>query len=46
LYEKAVEDRAWSMVYARTYQQLVPESAGNTRYQAIVARMNFPPLAE
>ncbi len=46
LYEKAFEDRASNMVYARTYEQLVPDLAGNARCQAIVARMNFPSLAE
>ena len=46
LYEKAFDGRSPNMVYARTYEQFVPELAGDARYQAIVARMDFPPLAE
>jgi hypothetical protein len=46
LYEQAIEGRSPNMVYAKTYEQFVPELAGDARCQAIVARMNFASLAE
>jgi TolB-like protein/Tfp pilus assembly protein PilF len=45
-YEKAFEDRTPNMVFARGVERSFPEIARDARYQAIVARMGFPPLAE
>jgi serine/threonine-protein kinase len=44
-YEKAFADRTPNMVYARIGTRISPELAGNSRYEAIVDRMGFAPLA-
>jgi serine/threonine-protein kinase len=45
-YEKAFADRTPNMVFAAILPGLSPELVGNPRYQAIVARMGFPPKAK
>jgi tetratricopeptide (TPR) repeat protein len=44
-FEKAFQERTPNMVNARGFGRNCPEIASNLRYQAIVARMNFPSLA-
>jgi hypothetical protein len=42
-FQKAFDDRSPDMVYARSSSRIMPQLAGSAGYQAIVARMGFPP---
>jgi TolB-like protein/Tfp pilus assembly protein PilF len=42
-FQKAFDDRSPDMVYARISSLITPQLAGSAGYQAIVARMGFPP---
>jgi TolB-like protein len=45
-FQKAFDDRSPDMVYARISSRIMPQLAGSAGYQAIVARMGFPPPAK